>query len=554
MNKLMKTLLGVLVLMTACGKTPEDAQPAVLDNPENLTVKSLGTTEVTLQWNPVAGAETYEWKVSAAAEIVVSGAGLKYRHVTVAGLTPGTAYVFSVRAVSAQAVSGWTPLDFTTEGKAPGPDDALRCVDAPLVVEVGAGAVLGSSGLIQVFRADGTLVDQIDLADLAKVTVLSDGTMVPKERASASHTFMDVLHSGSATRKVHYTPLRLNNGQLSIRLHDGVLDFGDSYYLTMDASVAGKAVGKADMPFATKRAPSAATLSVKADGSGDFCTLQGALNYACKLGKDTPVTIEVGEGSYPGLLYLRDKNHLTVKGVSREKSVIAYPNSEVYAEGSSARCLWLVENCNELVLENLTLENTFYAADHKGQAETIYFNSGSNAHRLTVENCALISWQDTFLCKGEVWVHNSLIAGYCDYIWGYPKACLFEDCEIRSRAAGYIVQARVPSASCKGFVFLNCRLTAESGVKDGSMYLARSAGQADCYDNVTYVNCQMASVVRPEGWLGSPAPNPSAPTATAGWKEYGTTGVSTASRNAYGLRLTAAQAEPFASKAAVLGW
>ena len=550
-----KLLIAFVVLMVvACGKEPGNLQPATLDDPVNLAVKSLGTTEVTLQWNPVAGADTYEWKVSDAADEVASGTGLKNRNVTVKGLTPGTAYVFGVRAVSADAVSGWTNLDFTTEGKAPGPEDALLCVDAPLVVEVGAGARLGTSGLIQVFRADGSLVDKIDLAHLAKVTVLEDGTMVPSAQmtgTATAHTFQDNLRCGTASRAVHYTPLRLADGKLEIKLHSGVLGFGDSYYLTMDASVAGKAIGPEDMPFATKSSPSGATLKVAADGSGDFCTVQGALNHALSLGKDTAVTIEVGEGTYRELLFLQGKNNLTVRGVSREKTVIAYPNSELYWSGSDNRCLFLVKSCDNLVLENLTLENTFYAADHKGQAETIYFNSN---YKLTVESCALISWQDTFLCKGEVWVHNSLIAGHCDYIWGYPKACLFEDCEIRSRAAGYIVQARVPDASYKGFVFLNCRLTAESGVKDGSMYLARSGGDSSVYDNVTYVNCTMGPVIRPEGWLGSPAPTPAKPTATSGWKEYGTQGVSTASRNAFGKILSADEAAAFASRQAVLGW
>ena len=281
--------------------------------------------------------------------------------------------------------------------------------------------------------------------------------------------------------------------------------------------------------------------------------MQGALTYAATLGKDTPVTIEAGEGTYSELLFLQGKNNVTIKGVSREKSVIAYPNSENYVTGSDNRCLFLAKSCSGLTLEKLTVENTYYASDHKGQAEAVYFNAADNG-RLTIEDCALISWQDTFLCKGEVYVHGSLIAGHCDYIWGYPKACLFEDCEIRSRAAGYIVQARVQNAANKGFVFLNCRLTAESDVADGKMYLARSAGQADCYDNVTYVNCAMSPVIAPVGWLGNPIPNPSTPTATAGWKEYGTTGVSTASRNVYGKILTSDEATAYSSKAAVLGW
>ena len=184
----------------------------------------------------------------------------------------------------------------------------------------------------------------------------------------------------------------------------------------------------------------------------------------------------------------------------------------------------------------------------------IYFNSNN---KLIIENCAFHSLQDTFLCKGSVYVHNSLIAGHCDFIWGYPKACLFEDCEIRAEAAGYIVQARVQNASDKGFVFLNCRLTAASGVKDGSMYLARSAGQSNAYDNVTFVNCTMSPVIAAAGWYGNPAPNPATPTATSGWKEYGSknaSGAALSGHSSNGKYLSADEAAAFSSKSAVLGW
>ena len=463
---------------------------------------------------------------------------------------------------------------------------ATICVDQPLVFSLNTTPKLGTSGLIQVFDASGKLVDKIDMADMATVTVRADGTMVPKEKinfvkedkvvtfASTYYTFMDALHSNNY-RPVHYTPIRISGKSVIIKLHNEALSFGGSYYVTVDESVFGLEVKKGDNAFTVKAKPSGNTLTVSPDGKADFCTLQGALSYATTLGKDTAVTIQVGNGIYQELLFLREKNNLTIKGASREGVVIAYPNNESYEGGSGAsqsskpqwgnaisasggRGLLLVESCNNLVLEDLTIENTFWADDHKGQAETIYFNA--DGKRLTIENCSLLSWQDTFLCKGEVWVHNSLIAGHVDYIWGYPKACLFEDCEIRSRAGGYIVQARVNNATDKGFVFLNCKLTAESGVANGSMYLARSGGDTSKYDNVTFVNCEMSSVIAPVGWFGptvnsnAKAPTPLEPTAVSGWKEYGTTGVSTSSRNSYGKQLTAAEAEPFSSKQAVLGW
>ena len=571
----------------SCGKDVDPPEPPIpaVTVPTNVKLNKATETSLTFQWDPVQGAASYQWKLTKEGTPVTEG-NEKTRNATVKSLEAGTTYGFSVCAVGPGGSSAYSAVvEATTAGTKPVPPDpsaTVLCVDAPLVIPFDSTPTLGSSGLVQVFKADGTLVDKIDLADITKVDVLSDGTMIPKgadadagniaiNNDSPFHTFLDALHSNQY-RIVHFTPLRVKGKTLEIKLHNEALSFGESYYVTVDASVAGKAVEKADMPFTVKAAPSGSTLKVAADGSGDFCTVQGALSYVSRyVKKDDAVTIEIGEGTYQELLFLRNKNNVTLKGASREKSVIAYPNNDSYETGSGAsvsakpslgtsigksggRCVFLVESCDNLVLENLTIENTYSIPSHKGQAETIYFNSN---YKLTVENCSLISWQDTFLCKGKVWVHNSLIAGHVDYIWGYPEACLFEDCEIRSRAGGYLIQARVPKATDKGFVFLNCKLTAESGVKDGSMYLARSGGSTDYFDNVVFVNCTMGPVIAASGWYTNPAPNPSAPTATSGWREYGSvdaSGKAVTGHNASGKVLTAAEAAPYSSRQAVLGW
>ena len=557
----------------SCGKGDD---PAVVEPeitvPTNVVLHGSTETSLTFQWDPVEGAASYQWRLTRDGAAAGDGA-VTARNVVVSSLEKGTTYGFSVCAVGKSKSSAYSAVvEATTKGTpAPPPGPVVVCIDAPLELEMDKKPVLGTSGLIRVFSSDGKEVDRIDLADLATVDVRDDGTMVPKAQITAEtkfNTFMDVLQSGSRYRIIHYTPLRVKGNSLEINLHSGVLNFGGTYSVTVDESVCGKAVAEGEWTFSVKPKPS--TLKVAADGSADFCTVQGALSYASTLNSE--VTVEVGSGVFEEMLFLRDRNKVTVKGVSRDATVIRYPNNESYCGGSGAssmskpalgkavgtpggRGLFLVENCDELVLQDLTIENSFNR--QKGQAETIYFNSGSNAHRLTIENCALLSWQDTFLCKGLVWVHNSLIAGHCDYIWGYPAACLFEDCEIRSRAAGYIVQARVPKASDKGFVFLRCNLTAESGVADGSMYLARSGGSTDCFDNVVYVDCTLGSVIAPAGWYTSPAPNPSTPTATSGWREYGSkdpSGAAVSGHNASGKVLSASEAESYSSRQAVLGY
>lgn len=573
-------VLSAILAINACGEkvNGNDTPATEVSAPQNLKLAEAAQTSLSFSWSEVNGAQSYKWKLTKDSKSIASGDSTEPR-VTVGELEPGTKYAFSVRAIAGDKSSGWTNLEAVTQKAStpePEPEAEALCADAPLVLTPAKTPVLGSSGLICVYKADGTLVDKIDMADIASVDILDDGTMVPKAQMNAQtvlNTFMDVLHS-KRYRPVHYTPIRVKGQSVEIKLHNEALDFGGSYYLTVDESVFGTAVGKDDFRFSTKSKPAGgSTLKVASDGSGDFCTVQGALSYASTLDKDAEVTINIADGTYRETLYLRDKNNLTIRGASRDGTVIIYPNNESYSTGSGAasatkpavgsavgvmggRGLALIESCNNLVIENLTVENSFWASDHKGQAEAIYFNA--DGKRLTIGNCSLISWQDTFLCKGEVWVHDSLIAGHCDFIWGYPKACLFENCEIRARAGGYIVQARINGASDKGFVFLNCKLTAESGVKDGSMYLARSGGDSSKYDNVTYVNCQMSPVIAPAGWYTSPAPNPSAPTATSGWKEYGSVtpaGASASgSRNALGLVLSATEAAPYSSKASVLGW
>lgn len=575
-------LVAAAVLVAAACDKPggETEKPAALGVPQNVVLHGATETSLTFQWKVVEGATGYAWKLTLDGALAKEGSATG-RNVTVSGLSKGTTYGFSVCAVKGAEKSAYsTEISAKTEGKAgeePPVAEAV-CVDAPIVISFDSTPVLGTSGLIRILKADGTEVDRIDLSDISTVDILSDGTMIPKGADADNgkiainndyvyNTFMDALHSGQY-RVVHYTPLRVSARALEIKLHNEALDYGTTYTVKVDESVVGKAVE--DITFTTKAKPSGDVVLVAADGSGDFCTVQGALSFvSANVGKDAAVTIEVANGTYRELLFLRNKNNVTIKGASRSGVVIAYPNNDSYETGSGGstsskpsagrsigksggRSLFLVESCDNLVLENLTIENTYSIPSHKGQAEAIYFNS---AHRLTVENCSLISWQDTFLCKGKVWVHNSLIAGHCDYIWGYPEVCLFEDCEIRSRAAGYIVQARVQSASNKGFVFLNCRLTAEDGVGSGKMYLARSAGQADCIDNVVYVNCSMDAVIRSEGWLGNPAPNPSTPTATSGWREYGSKGSGASSaRNSYGKTLSTEDASIYCSRQDVLGW
>ena len=573
-------LFFISVLLFACSGSGDEPTTVtgIPEAPSKIRISSQTIHSVEIIWDSVSNAESYDWKLDEGSVNVRNGSTSKTK-TSIDNLSEGHTYLFAVQAVNSNGKSGFSaPLTVDFGGTVPGPGpfvDGTVCVDAPLLLNLDSAPELGASGYIKVFDSADNQVDAINLADLAGVTVRDDGQMIPKAQITNSTVFnttMDAVKSASRWRIIHYTPLRIKGNSLEIKLHNGVLNYGTEYYVTIDAGVVKghKGVAKGEWKFVTKARPASSTeLSVRQDGGGDFCTIQGAVSYAGTLGKDNSVVINIESGTYNETIFIRDKNNLTLSGTDRASTIISYANNESYETGSGGstsakpaigsaigasggRGVILVESCDNLVIKDLTMKNTF--GQQKGQAEVIYFNS---PYRLTIENCALHSLQDTFLCKGIVWVHNSLIAGHCDFIWGYPKACLFEDCEIRAEAAGYIVQARVQNASDKGFVFLNCRLTAASGVNNGSMYLARSAGQSDCIDNVTYINCSMSPVIAGTGWYTSPAPNPSSPTATSGWKEFGSTDASgkaidLGTRSRMAKVLTAEEAQAYSSKEAVL--
>lgn len=421
-------------------------------------------------------------------------------------------------------------------------------VDTVLRLSFDSPPTLGTIGSIRIFRkADDMLVDVIH----------------PSGESDA------IGYPGQAlVRRVNTNPITISGNTVTIAPHNSKLAYGTEYYVAISngmftnttlGGVPFVGIGKVgDWSFTTKAAaPNTATVTVNADGSGDFNTVQGALDYAMQsFAKATPVTINVRNGSYNELLYLNGKDNLTIKGESRDGVVIQYTNYESLNSGSGSsqsptvagtpaggRAVMLVESSDMLLLDTLSMKNTtIRSSSISAQAETIYFNSES---RMIAKNASFYSEQDTLNLHGWSWFYNTLVSGNVDFIWGSSHAALFENSEIRSvgdststTSGGYVVQARVPVATDIGYVFLNSTLTHGPGpgpnhgdVPAGSTWLARSPGGTATWDNVAYVNCKMDVHVAPAGWAGlgvngQPAPNPTVPSAAAGWREYGTTTLS----------------------------
>ena len=181
---------------------------------------------------------------------------------------------------------------------------------------------------------------------------------------------------------------------------------------------------------------------------------------------------------------------------------------------------WTLAVCADgVTMKDLAIVNDALHPEIKGQevALTVY------GDRFTMERCRLTSTQDTLFLgplppdlivryDGFLPDHlrrdkpcaqrfdNCLIEGTVDFIFGCGSA-VFDRCEIRSlydvRKTGYAAAPAHSPEQTDGFLFRNCRFTAEGSVPPASVYLARPWRD---YGLCVFQNCFYGGHVSPLGF------------------------------------------------------
>jgi hypothetical protein len=359
------------------------------------------------------------------------------------------------------------------------------CPDTPLVLTFDREPQLGRSGAVRVYRADGSLVDSIDMADPAS-----------SKRHLGGARLRDQPYAWN------YHPALVDGTSATVTLHRA-LDYGQTYYVTMTPGVIdgdAKAEPFAGISgpdawrFSTRAAPPAEgtdRLVVARDGTGDFCTVQGAIDFVPQ-GNTHRVFITVREGTYDEINYVRsNKPFITVSGENRERTILRYANNARFNAGNF-RVMFGVD-APDFVLTQITLHNT--TPWRGSQAEA--FRSGSQ--RVLLDHVTLKSFQDTVFIQGNALVKDCRIDGDVDFLWG-SGTVVFQNCDLTMvHSKGYYTQVRNPE-NRPGYIFIDCRLTrAEEGI-DGC-YLSRIDPNVYPYSQVIFLNTAMGPHIRPDGWL-----------------------------------------------------
>jgi pectinesterase len=233
---------------------------------------------------------------------------------------------------------------------------------------------------------------------------------------------------------------------------------------------------------------------VATDGTGDFFTVQEAINAVPDFRKGVRTTIYVRRGEYKEKVVVPESK-INISLIGETGAVITnddYANKpnrfgeNMGTSGSSTIYIY----APDFYAENITFRNS---SGPVGQAVAC-FVSGDRAF---FKSCRFIGFQDTLYtydADSRQYYEDCYIEGTVDFIFGWSTA-VFNRCHIHSIGNGYVTAPATLADTKYGYVFYDCTLTAADGVDH--VYLSRPwrpNAQA------VYVRCNLGKHILPEGW------------------------------------------------------
>ena len=393
--------------------------------------------------------------------------------------------------------------------------------DTHLVLTFSSPPKIGTSGLIRIYDAtDKKLVDTLDMKIPAspnpsgRAPKSGGATKAPGPADRNDKKVYQTNHIGGFD--FHFFPIIVRGNVATISLHNGKLKYGRTYIVKMDPEVLHSTGGTfagfrtdTEWTFTTKPAappPNATRLVVAADGSGDFNTLQGALD-SLPASPAKRVTIFIKNGDYEEIVFMYNKNNVIIRGESRDKVKVGYKNNSAFNQdkgGPSRRPAFSIVKCRAIQLSRFTINNYFI-----GQAEALLVNG----QEIIIDHMTLSGSGDAFQTapKTTIYFADSKLTGHGDTVLGYG-AVFFLRSEIHS--IGPFTWTRTAQGN-HGNIFVNSTLVAideplpwtvtasGSGQKSNAVLarLPRNKGKITNFPNAEMILINTrTSGIPPVGW------------------------------------------------------
>ena len=299
---------------------------------------------------------------------------------------------------------------------------------------------------------------------------------------------------------------------ITVRLNAGAAGnySGNITHTSTGAAAVNVAVSGTATAPATGTPPAGTAVIVAKDGSGNYTTVQAAID-AAPTGRTTPYIIFIKNGKYKEKIVIpATKPFIQLVGESVANTIITYndgastPTSGGGTVGTF-NSYTLYVNANDFSAINITFENSY---GDGSQAVAVHVNGD----RVAFYNCRFLGNQDTLLTNGNAglkqYFKNCYIDGNIDFIFGSARA-IFDSCIIYAKtrtAAGssYITAPNTQAGQAYGYVFRNCVFPANIGTT--TYYLSRpwqnSTGSSPFANNkVVLLNAVYGTnLIRSEGW------------------------------------------------------
>lgn len=404
-------------------------------------------------WNTIGNPSTSDDKKNA-------GSGVGSFKVLMQNLLPATKYYIRAYAVNSAGTSYGDEISFTTLNQKIVPQLTTNSVTNILVKTAHAG------GSVTAWGGDSVFVRGVCYSENSNPTVNNFKTI----NGSDIGSFSTVI---------------------------GNLKENTKYYLRAYAeNSVGVGYGN-EVSFTTQSPAVSITKTVSLDGTGDYTTVQSAFdavpaNYTGKY------IIFIKNGTYKEKLKLiSGKVNVVIRGESRDNTILTYddysgkPGTSIGTSTSET----LAIQANDVTLENIIVQNT------ATQAQAVALNITGD--RIIVNNCHIDGYQDTYYTwnSGRVYNINSKISGTVDFIFGHGVA-VFDNCNIHiKRNTGTLTAAATKDGYKFGYVFLDCKITADSIGYDGapiSRFLLGRPWQNS--PRTVFIRCEQPASLNPVGW------------------------------------------------------
>ena len=494
-----------IVASNSAGMTTNNATltvivtPVIAVQPVSLIVTNTQAASFTVVSTNGVPAVTYQWKKNGGNISGATSATLNFASATPADTASYTVLIAN-SAGSVLSSPATLTVNSTMTANTLTPANAATGVfyDTPLSITFSVAPTLRTAGTIRIYNANNTVtpVDTIDLS-------LGNGQqrVFPSDTQSITYNFVQI--SGNTATIFPRFNVMTSNQTYYVTVDNGVFtDAAGAYFSGITDTNAWRFTTKPTGPA------DANNMIVAANGTGDFLTVQGAIN-SIPANSVTPRVINIKNGDYNEIIVIAARHNVTFRGESRAGTILGATNNataQAANSGSTRARMTFKIAANDIAFDTFTLTNR--TPQGGSQAEALMMESG--ARRFIANNTTFSSRQDTILANqnsSQGYFTNCTVNGNFDYIWGGGNL-FFTNSTIHtlSGAAGYNITAArtdfggsastgnwmTPDGarwSSNGFSFVGCTMTADAGVT--GITLAGNNGTAGGLSS--WVNCRFAT-------------------------------------------------------------